>query len=212
MNKTLALAAVAAALGSANAARASVTISTTPFAGYDAAAQHAVIDFDHALPAGFSVSGGLQRTADDGYGAQPAIADGVKGTSVYWSMNPGDPGVLLTSLGYHTISFLWGSMDAYNRISLLGQDGSTIASYSGDQVYTPSNGGQWGAETNRRVAFTSSQAIYGLRLESGDAAFEVDDFAFAQPVPEPATWAMMIVGFGAIGGTLRARRRQLAFA
>jgi PEP-CTERM motif len=31
-------------------------------------------------------------------------------------------------------------------------------------------------------------------------------------VPEPATWALMIIGFGMIGGTLRARRRQIAFA
>ena len=32
-------------------------------------------------------------------------------------------------------------------------------------------------------------------------------------VPEPATWGLMIVGFGGIGGLLRSRRRQgLAFA
>jgi hypothetical protein len=31
-------------------------------------------------------------------------------------------------------------------------------------------------------------------------------------VPEPATWAMMIMGFGAIGATLRNRRRHLAAA
>jgi PEP-CTERM motif len=30
-------------------------------------------------------------------------------------------------------------------------------------------------------------------------------------VPEPATWALMIIGFGMIGGTLRIRRRQVAF-
>lgn len=29
-------------------------------------------------------------------------------------------------------------------------------------------------------------------------------------VPEPATWAMMIGGFGAIGGTLRYRRRKVS--
>ncbi len=28
------------------------------------------------------------------------------------------------------------------------------------------------------------------------------------PVPEPATWAMMMIGFGAIGGALRRRQRQ----
>jgi PEP-CTERM motif len=31
-------------------------------------------------------------------------------------------------------------------------------------------------------------------------------------VPEPATWAMLIIGFGMVGGTLRTRRRQVAFA
>lgn len=31
-------------------------------------------------------------------------------------------------------------------------------------------------------------------------------------VPEPASWAMMILGFLGIGGALRARRRQTAFA
>ena len=31
-------------------------------------------------------------------------------------------------------------------------------------------------------------------------------------VPEPATWAMMIGGFGAIGGTMRYRRRKTTVA
>ena len=43
--------------------------------------------------------------------------------------------------------------------------------------------------------------------------------AFAQigagalaPVPEPATWALMILGFGAVGYTMRRRRTTIAFA
>ncbi len=31
-------------------------------------------------------------------------------------------------------------------------------------------------------------------------------------VPEPATWALMIIGFGMVGGAVRARRRQALFA
>jgi hypothetical protein len=30
------------------------------------------------------------------------------------------------------------------------------------------------------------------------------------PVPEPATWAMLVLGFGAVGGALRSRRRAAA--
>jgi hypothetical protein len=32
------------------------------------------------------------------------------------------------------------------------------------------------------------------------------------PVPEPAAWALMILGFGAVGGAMRARRRDMAAA
>jgi hypothetical protein len=31
-------------------------------------------------------------------------------------------------------------------------------------------------------------------------------------VPEPATWAMMLIGFGAIGCTMRAKRKRVAAA
>lgn len=31
-------------------------------------------------------------------------------------------------------------------------------------------------------------------------------------IPEPATWALMIIGFGAIGGSLRVRNRKLRYA
>lgn len=35
-------------------------------------------------------------------------------------------------------------------------------------------------------------------------------FAAAVPVPEPASWSMMLAGFGLLGGALRARRRTVA--
>jgi hypothetical protein len=36
--------------------------------------------------------------------------------------------------------------------------------------------------------------------------------ALAGAVPEPATWAMMIGGFGLVGGALRRRARAVSFA
>ncbi len=33
-------------------------------------------------------------------------------------------------------------------------------------------------------------------------------FFSISPIPEPATWALMVLGLGAVGATLRARRRQ----
>ncbi|QDZ08976.1 PEP-CTERM sorting domain-containing protein [Sphingomonas panacisoli] len=32
--------------------------------------------------------------------------------------------------------------------------------------------------------------------------------AVITPVPEPATWSLMILGFGAVGGVMRHRRRS----
>ncbi|MES2894457.1 MAG: PEPxxWA-CTERM sorting domain-containing protein [Pseudomonadota bacterium] len=76
--------------------------------------------------------------------------------------------------------------------------------------------------TVNRVANGSA----GARLMAASGKFDravvssTTDFAFGQvrydvsAVPEPATWAMMIIGFGAVGGAVRNQRRRqtLAFA
>ena len=64
--------------------------------------------------------------------------------------------------------------------------------------------------------------VYGLNMHliTSDTAYQVIDTPWASQlvgnivgaratpaVPEPATWAMMLVGFGAIGGTLRRRQK-----
>lgn len=53
-----------------------------------------------------------------------------------------------------------------------------------------------------------------IAMDSGN--FEIGDFApdaatFRASIPEPASWAMMILGLGAVGGALR-RRRPVAVA
>lgn len=56
-----------------------------------------------------------------------------------------------------------------------------------------------------------------LSVSLGGSGFpQIDNVSFTvasatAPVPEPATWAMMIVGFGAVGATLRRRRPAVAF-
>lgn len=53
-------------------------------------------------------------------------------------------------------------------------------------------------------------AVDNVAFDFGDGESRYN-FAVAA-VPEPASWAMMIGGFGFIGGALRARRRSVAFA
>jgi hypothetical protein len=50
-----------------------------------------------------------------------------------------------------------------------------------------------------------SFSVNDLSVNAGDTAAQITGVIRA--VPEPATWAMMLLGFGAIGMTMRRRRR-----
>jgi hypothetical protein len=52
-------------------------------------------------------------------------------------------------------------------------------------------------------------AFRGTNPNGGDNTAFLDSIALA-PVPEPATWAMMIGGMGVVGGSLRKRGRALS--
>jgi hypothetical protein len=63
------------------------------------------------------------------------------------------------------------------------------------------------------VAATDGQVIQSIVLMSNAALDDVGDIrlgGIAAVVPEPASWAMMILGFGAAGAVLRQRRRTAA--
>lgn len=66
--------------------------------------------------------------------------------------------------------------------------------------------------TTSTLTFNTTTSLYGLVNETyaiNDAgAFSVS--AAAAAVPEPSTWAMMILGFGVVGGALR-RRQQVRY-
>lgn len=49
-----------------------------------------------------------------------------------------------------------------------------------------------------------------ITLSNGAGSSNAQIFATGQPVPEPATWAMMLLGFGGIGMAMRRSRRRNA--
>ena len=58
----------------------------------------------------------------------------------------------------------------------------------------------------------SSEAVDEIRITGGAGNFVLDDVTFDTSVvgvvPEPSTWAMMLGGFGMVGGAVRSARRK----
>ncbi len=140
--------------------------------------------------------------------AQPAFSDG----SRYLAVQAGGSATLQGAVGYDSVSFFLGSIDSFNTVTLLDTAGNLIQSFTGSDFIIPANGNQSLPQTNRRVTITRDalQAqIGGIRFGSAQNALEVDNVVFA--VPEPTTWAMMLVGFGMMGASMRYRRRSTKF-
>lgn len=170
-------------------------------------------DFDTTIPV---FVGGQIQTTSNSTGANP-----FPGFSAFYTVGPGpnnsSPGTInLTGFGGLTsLSFIWGSVDTYNDLDFLGFDGTTVlGTYNGTAVAAPANGNQTSASTNRLVTFSftgTDQAVGYLRLRSTSQAFEIANLSVAA-VPEPTTWALFILGFGAIGATMRRRSSQMRVA
>jgi hypothetical protein len=131
-----------------------------------------------------------------------------------------------------SLSVYLGSIDTYNFIDVLGLDSSGNLDSThplmtiGGADLPPSNGDWYNSQTNRRLtlSFDAADHVGGLIFRSNGVAFEFDSIAVGTShvgspgqnstaaVPEPASWAMMLGGFGMIGGAMRSRRSKLAFA
>lgn len=209
MHKLLLGIAGVAALAVASPAGAAVVIGsnvpgTSPYSG-----PAPTYDFDTPGTTPTTVGGGVITT-----GTTPGLfAQPFGSTGNYFSVGPStsSPGTIdLSSFGdIFAISILWGSIDTYNTLEFIDSVGNVIADFTGTEIIAPANGDQSSPATNRVVQFNFSGGdealVAGIRLTSTQNAFELDNIA-VNPVPEPATWAMMLLGFGAVGFAMRRRR------
>ena len=213
------LGSLVAAIALATAAQA-VTVNGT-FGAPDpgpAPGQSIVVSFDGPIAAGYSWSGGIATSCTSIAGAaMPAV--GIGGTPscfgyVSSALSPNN--ATLSTPNLSSISFYWGSIDTYNSVDVLGAGGVTIFTIAGGAL-PPATGNQGAPNSNRRVNFIAGvgETITGLRLRSTGIAFEFDSFAAeglnpGGGVPEPASWAMLIAGFGLVGMSSRRRRTVAA--
>jgi hypothetical protein len=128
----------------------------------------------------------------DGTGAQPL------GTTGRYLSVLGNGTENVSFSARNSVSFFWGSIDTYNTIQF--SDGTT---FTGTDIAALFVGGQAdGCQTltncNRYFTFTDTTGanLTGFSVSSAQNSFEITNIS---AVPEPATWAMMILGFLGLG-------------
>jgi len=208
MNKLLKAAAAAAVVSFAVAGSANAAISFGFLPGADApiAGDTLLYDFTDGslgvLDPGFSNT--IIQSATNGNGAQNPFA--VPGGNYLSVLAGGSATITFDSL-MRSISFNWGSVDTYNTLTIhwSGGDKVVLGNPGGGNQQNPSNNGVFWANVG------ADEYITGLTFASSQNSFEVDDIS-GSAVPEPATWAMMITGFGLAGAAIRRRRTVLSVA
>ena len=97
-----------------------------------------------------------------------------------------------------------------SMLSLQANDGTGFVTLGS---FTLSGVGTWlptaGVYNNlNNTALTLRIINTNTQLEGND--FALDDISFSAVVPEPASWAMLVVGFGIVGASMRRRARVIA--
>ncbi|HEY2837363.1 MAG TPA: PEPxxWA-CTERM sorting domain-containing protein, partial [Rhizomicrobium sp.] len=113
-----------------------------------------------------------------------------------------------------SLSLYIGSLDTYNSITFLGAGGFS-QTINGTALGAPANGNITDPATNRQFffKFDAGDQVNHIIFTTTQPAFEFDNiYAAVSSVPEPATWTMLIIGFGSIGFMLRRQREMVAFA
>ena len=211
MSKFLSIAATAAFLmAGASAANAGVLYSWHPFDAAPAPGEVMVMDFDHPIAAGYSMTwsnaGLYQGPLVSGIAAPPA-GDNTK----YLSVLTGGIATLTAPGVMESMSVYLGSLDEYNSITFKGQNGFS-QTFSGAALNSPANGNQTAASTNRRYYFDfdAGDLINQVIFTSSGNSFEFDNIAVNDPpaqVPEPLTLSLFAAGLAGMAGL---RRRKAA--
>lgn len=108
-----------------------------------------------------------------------------------------------------TLSTTASSAGADNDVDIMSallSGGSIIGSISLDTLFNNDIIESYGLTGIDLAAGTYTLTVMGSRGETGAFGGNVS-FAASNAVPEPGTWAMMLLGFGAVGFAMR--RRQL---
>ena len=205
---------VALAFGLATNANAAITVFTDQ-ASFLAATTNAGVDtFSDLVVAQYGVT--MNRTAGThSYTASApnTFFPGSGGGNPFLSTNNLLDQVVFNGFGAD-VSAVGGSFFGSNiNGGYTAASSITLSMIDADGLFTytalnPTPGGFLG--------FVSTGGLSQFTVATVDSVWvSVDNFTLAgslSAVPEPATWAMMIIGFGAVGSVVRTSRRRNVFA
>ena len=163
-------------------------------------------DFDDA--AGITGSNFQIKTPpSDSEGAPPA--NSIPSGTPYLSVLGGGSATISFASAVTAFQFDWGSIDSFNTLSITSTGADPII-VPGSNFTNAADGNQVSPGTNGLFTIwsTAGETFTSITLTSSGNSFEIDNLAIG--VPEPATWAMMILGFGGVGVTIRRRRSFLS--
>jgi hypothetical protein len=151
-----------------------------------------------------TITGGTVYTGDKGF------ADIPKGTVTgFLAAGPtsGDPAVLTFSAMTSYVSFLWGSPDLYNTLTITDSNGATT-NFTASGLGFPVTNGDQSFSTYVQFVASAGTTITSLAFTSGGTdAFETANYTIT-PIPEPETYALMLAGLAAMGFVSKRRKQQ----
>lgn len=210
MHKFLAFPALLAALAFAAPAQAAVLTSLDRATFQASAGALTVQDFDALTPGNtLTFDGNVTYSTN---GGTPLV------TSSFIT-STGANGLGATNFGFfapsHTLTLTFAT-----AISAFAIDINTFANTNGAYSVLLNTGDQAfsifevfpGRGTGQFIGFVSDTAFSSLTLSSNGFSYTVDTLLYGEErnvirgVPEPMTWAMLVLAFGVVGASMRARR------
>jgi len=168
-----------------------------------------------ALTIASAANAAINITGFNGLDASPAVTNGITQDYVSWSANTEPSGSFTSWFTFHNTS-----PGLYSIVA----DTSTLGATITDLVLSSSDGltpyySFTGGTANSASLLTGNLGAGDFRLTfSGNSGLDMNGVAnpasvvtgnftfYVQAVPEPATWALMLLGFGGIGVAMRRRR------